>query len=109
LSVALFQWARPRVTRVPAVSAWLVWYIRIGGQSRPTLGDQRGTPEDWSWRAACSMMPFRSAVLLGRLNELAMQVAGLMIPPKLAQRCLVQLRQDLAQHIGFGVAGSETL
>ena len=55
------------------------------------------------------MMPFRSAVLLGRLNELAMQVAGLMIPPKLAQRCLVQRRQDLAQHIGFGVAGSETL
>jgi hypothetical protein len=49
------------------------------------------------------------AVSFGGGNDLAIQVAGLMIPAKLAQRCLVQLQQDLAQLLSFGITRSETL
>ena len=38
-----------------------------------------------------------------------LQVAGLMIAAELAQRRLVQLKQNLAQLLGFEIAGCETL
>ena len=36
-------------------------------------------------------------------------MAGLMIAAELAERRLVQLEQNLAQLLGFGIAGCETL
>ena len=51
----------------------------------------------------------RFAVLLRSVGDLVLQVAGLMIAAELAQRRLVQLKQNLAQLVGFGIAGCETL
>src|SRR5258705_1121261 len=48
-------------------------------------------------------------VLLRRVGDLVVQVAGLMIAAELAERCLVQLKQNFAQLFGFGIAGCETL
>src|ERR1700674_4205332 len=53
-----------------------------------------------------------SCIALGLLRsagDLVPQMAGLVIAAELAQRCLVQLKQDLAQLLGFGIAGCETL
>lgn len=47
--------------------------------------------------------------LLRRVRDLVLQVAGLVIAAELAQRRLVQLKQNLAQLLGFGIAGCETL
>src|ERR1700730_17317015 len=49
------------------------------------------------------------ASLLRSVRGLVFQVAGLMIAAELAQRGLVQLKQNLAQLLGFGIAGCETL
>src|SRR5213078_928266 len=56
-----------------------------------------------------STFAIRLAFLFGRVDDLAIQVAGLMIPAKLAERGLVQLQQDLAQLVRFGVTGGETV
>src|SRR3984893_6093796 len=47
--------------------------------------------------------------LLGRVGDLVLQVARLMIAAELAQRRLVQLEQNLAQLLGFRITGCETL
>ena len=47
--------------------------------------------------------------LLRRVGDLVLQVASLMIAAELAQRRLVQLKQNLAQLLSFGIAGCETL
>jgi hypothetical protein len=49
------------------------------------------------------------AALLRRVRDLVLQMAGLMIAAELAQRRLVELMQNLAQLLGFGIAGCETL
>src|SRR6202171_1899303 len=49
------------------------------------------------------------AALLRSVGDLVFQVAGLMIAAELAQRRLVQLKQNLAQLLGFRIAGCETL
>jgi len=49
------------------------------------------------------------AALLRSVRDLVFQVAGLMIAAKLAQRRLVQLKQNLAQLLAFGIAGCKTL
>ena len=54
-------------------------------------------------------LPFRFAVLLRSFGDLVLQVAGLMITAELAQRRLVQFKQNFAQLLGFGIAGCETL
>jgi hypothetical protein len=46
---------------------------------------------------------------LRSFGNLVLQVAGLMIAVELAQRCLVQLKQNLAQFLGLGITGCETL
>jgi hypothetical protein len=47
--------------------------------------------------------------LLRRVRDLVLQVGGLVIAAELAQRRFVQLEQNLAQLLGFGIAGRETL
>ena len=44
-----------------------------------------------------------------RVGYLVLQVAGLMIAAELAQRGLIQLKQNLAQLLGFRIAGGKTL
>src|SRR5437764_10920176 len=56
-----------------------------------------------------STFAIRLAFLFGGVDDLAIQVAGLMIPAKLAERGLVQLQQDLAKLVSSGVAGCEAL
>ena len=51
----------------------------------------------------------RFAVLLRSVGDLVLQVAGLMNAAELAQRRLVQLKQNLAELLGFEIAGCETL
>src|ERR1700716_4072859 len=45
----------------------------------------------------------------GALLRRVLKMAGLMIAAELAQRRLVQLKQNLAQLLGFGISGCETL
>jgi len=47
--------------------------------------------------------------LLRGLGDLVLQVAGLMIAAELAQRRLVQLKQNLAEFLGFGIASRKIL
>src|ERR1700730_15784508 len=54
-------------------------------------------------------LPPHIAALLRSVRDLVFQVAGLMIAAELAQRGLVQLKQNLAQLLGFGIASCETL
>ena len=54
-------------------------------------------------------LSFRFAVLLRSVGDLVLQVAGLMIAAELAERRLVQLKQNFAELLGFGIAGCETL
>src|SRR5260370_40595959 len=49
------------------------------------------------------------AALLRSEGDLVLQVAGLVIAPELAQRRLIQLKQNLAQFLGFRIAGREIL
>jgi len=49
------------------------------------------------------------AALPQRVGYLVLQVAGLMIAAELAQRGLIQLKQNLAQLLGFRIAGGKTL
>src|SRR5258708_30118677 len=49
------------------------------------------------------------AALLRSDGDLVLQVAGLLIAPELAQRRLIQLKQNLAQLLGFRIAGREIL
>src|SRR5258708_28526225 len=50
-----------------------------------------------------------AAALLRSVGDLVLQVAGLMIAAKLAQRRLVQLKQNHAQLLGFRITGCEIL
>jgi hypothetical protein len=50
----------------------------------------------------------RFAVLLRSAGDLVLQVAGLMIAAELTQRGLVQLKQNVAELLGFGSAGCKT-
>src|SRR3954467_9445593 len=50
---------------------------------------------------------FRS--LLRRVRDFVFEVAGLIIAAKLAQRCFVKLKQNLAQLLGCRIAGGEAL
>lgn len=43
------------------------------------------------------------------LGDLVTQVAGFIIAAELAQRCLVQLKTNLAQLLGLRIPGCETL
>jgi hypothetical protein len=49
-----------------------------------------------------------SAALLRSAGDLVLQVAGLMIAAELAQRGLVQLKQNFAELLSFRIAGCET-
>jgi hypothetical protein len=54
-------------------------------------------------------LPFGFVVLLRRVCNLLLKMAGLVIAAELAERRLVQLKQNLAQLPGFRIAGRETL
>jgi hypothetical protein len=45
----------------------------------------------------------RCGALLRRVGDLVLKMAGLIIAAELAQRCLVQLKQNLAQLLGFRI------
>src|ERR1700682_887817 len=47
--------------------------------------------------------------LLRRVADLVLEMAGLMIAAQLAQRRLVQLKQNIAELFAFRIAGGETL
>jgi hypothetical protein len=49
------------------------------------------------------------AALLRSVFDLVLQVAGLMIAAELAQRCFVELRENIAQFLGIRITGSKTL
>jgi hypothetical protein len=49
------------------------------------------------------------ATSLRSVCDLVLQVAGLMIAAELTQRRFVELKQNLAQFLGFGITGGETL
>ncbi len=51
----------------------------------------------------------RAHASLRGVSDLVLEMAGLMIATKLAQRRLVQLKQDLAQLLRFRITGRETL
>ena len=57
----------------------------------------------------CASPPWDPAALLRGFGDLVLQVAGHMITAELAQRCLVQLKQNLAELLGVRIAGCETL
>ena len=52
-------------------------------------------------------LPF--AVLLRSVGDLVVQVAGFMIAAELAERRLVELKQNFAELFGFKIAGREIL
>jgi hypothetical protein len=54
-------------------------------------------------------LPLRVAALLRSVCDFVLQVAGLMIAAELAQRRLVQLKQNLAELFGFRIPCGETL
>src|SRR3954454_14052522 len=65
------------------------------------------TPAAANLASKAGSLPF--AALFRSLVDLVLQVAGLMIAAELAERRLVQVKQNLPQLLGFGIAGCETL
>ena len=51
----------------------------------------------------------RAGALLRGFRDFVFEMAGLVIPAKLAQRGLVELRQDVAQLLGCRITGGESL
>ena len=43
------------------------------------------------------------------VGDLVIEMTGFEVAAKLAQRCLVQVKHDLAQRVGWGIAGGKTL
>src|SRR4029079_4348056 len=43
------------------------------------------------------------------VRDLVIQVTGLVVAAKLAQRCLVQVKHNLAQRVGWGITGGKAL
>jgi hypothetical protein len=43
------------------------------------------------------------------VRDLVIQMTGLVVAAKLAQRCLVQVKKNVAQLVGWGIAGGKTL
>src|SRR5215216_2691221 len=43
------------------------------------------------------------------VGDLVIQMTGLVVAAKLAQRCLVQVKHNFAQAVGWGVTGGKTL
>jgi hypothetical protein len=50
-----------------------------------------------------------SSPLLRKPRDFVCEVAGLIVAAKLAQRCFVKLKQNLAQLLGCRIAGGEAL
>src|SRR5260370_40000793 len=92
--------ARSSVTRLIAMS-WTLWQpgcclISASARRRKSCMESRG-------------FAIPGAALLRSDGDLVLQVAGLVIAPELAQRRLIQLKQHLAQFLGFRIAGREIL
>ena len=43
------------------------------------------------------------------VRDLVIEMTGLVVAAKLAQRCLVQVKHDIAQLVGWGITGGKTL
>src|SRR5262245_15248360 len=48
-------------------------------------------------------------LLVQGVRDLVIQMTGLVVAAKLAQRCLVQVKQNIAQLVGWGITGGKTL
>jgi hypothetical protein len=61
----------------------------------------------WSQNTEQTRGDFRS--LLRRVRDFVFEVSGLIIAAKLAERCFVKLKQNIAQLLGCRIAGGEAL
>ena len=66
-----------------------------------------GIPKPATSKRVSKTESARPASLLRSFDDLVIQVAGFMIAAELAQRRLVELKQDFAQLLGLGIAGGE--
>src|SRR6185312_5280377 len=58
---------------------------------------------------ATSFSPANGLLLVQGVRDLVVEMTGLVVAAKLAQRRLVQIRQSLAQLVGRGITGGKTL
>src|ERR671911_2507593 len=47
--------------------------------------------------------------LVQGVGDLVIEMTGLVVAAKLAQRCLVQVKKNIAQLVGWGITGGKTL
>src|SRR5437899_3762356 len=58
---------------------------------------------------ATSFSPANGLLSVQCVGDLVVEMTGLVVAAKLVQRCLVQIRQSLAQLVGRGITGGKTL
>src|SRR5438874_11454390 len=81
-----------------------------------------GMIRDFSWQADVTQAnlanlcqhthgrpPSVQGVRVQGVRDLVIEMTGLVVAAKLTQRCLVQVKHNLAQFVGWGITGSKTL